>query len=145
METRMRGVVTADADDVARLLDLLGYPCSRSEASERISRVMDDPRQSLLVADINGRACGLVSIYTLYSVAHGADIARITAFVVAADCQRQGLGRQMLNAAESVARRSGASRIEVSSARHREEAHRFYRDCGYLDGSVRFVKHLGDA
>ena len=59
--------------------------------------------------------------------------------------QRQGIGRLLLREAESLARQSGAVRIELTSAAHREEAHAFYRACGYGEGAVRFVKRLGDA
>ncbi|MEP6633582.1 MAG: GNAT family N-acetyltransferase [Luteimonas sp.] len=142
---RMRAAVTGDADDVAHLLDALGYPCSRVEASERIAHTLHDPRQALLIADIGGEACGLVALQTLYSVVHGTDLTRITALVVSPLHQRQGIGRRMLREVEALARRTGAARIEVTSNARRVEAHQFYRDCGYADGSLRFIKLLGDA
>ncbi|WP_158549287.1 GNAT family N-acetyltransferase [Lysobacter silvisoli] len=129
---------------MARLLGDLGYPCNRDEAAERIAVVRHDPRQHLLLAEIDGDACGLVSLYTLYSVVHGTELARITALVVSPACQRQGIGRRLLREVELISRRSGVSRIEVTSNQQREQAHAFYRDCGYSDGSQRFVKALGD-
>ena len=141
---RVRPAELGDAHDVARLLGDLGYPCSRDEAAERIAVVRHDPRQHLLLAEIDGDACGLVSLYTLYSVVHGTELARITALVVSPACQRQGIGRRLLREVELISRRTGVSRIEVTSNQRREEAHAFYRDCGYSDGSLRFVKALGD-
>jgi len=64
---------------------------------------------------------------------------------VAAEHQGEGIGRELLQAAETWARQAGAARIEVTSAAHREAAHAFYRARGYSDGSMRFVKRLGDA
>ncbi|WP_305068912.1 GNAT family N-acetyltransferase [Lysobacter sp. 5GHs7-4] len=140
----MRSAELGDAHDVARLLGDLGYPCNRDEAAERIAVVRHDPRQHLLLAEIDGDACGLVSLYTLYSVVHGTELARITALVVSPASQRQGIGRRLLREVELISRRVGVSRIEITSNLSRSEAHAFYRDCGYSDGSLRFVKALGD-
>ncbi|UHQ22712.1 GNAT family N-acetyltransferase [Lysobacter sp. 5GHs7-4] len=141
---RVRSAELGDAHDVARLLGDLGYPCNRDEAAERIAVVRHDPRQHLLLAEIDGDACGLVSLYTLYSVVHGTELARITALVVSPASQRQGIGRRLLREVELISRRVGVSRIEITSNLSRSEAHAFYRDCGYSDGSLRFVKALGD-
>lgn len=141
---RVRDARIGDASDVAALLDTLGYPCSRSEAAERISLVLADPRQRLLLAEIGGHACALVGMDLRYSLVRGTEQARITALVVAPDCERQGVGRRLLREVESIARQAGAARIEVTSAGSRENAQAFYHGCGYTDGSRHFVKLLGD-
>jgi len=133
-----------DASDVAELLCQLGYPCTRDEAAERIYALREDPRHYLLLAEIDGHACGLISSHTRYSLTHGADLTRITALVVARSCYGQGIGRQLLREVERRARRDGVSRVEVTSNVSRSDAHEFYRRCGYADGSLKFVKTLGD-
>ncbi len=133
-----------DASDVAELLGQLGYPCTHEEAAERIGTLHDDPRHCLLLAELDGHACGLVASHTRYSLTHGADLTRITALVVAQSCHRQGIGRLLLREVERRARRDAVSRIEVTSNISRADAHEFYRRCGYSDGSVKFVKTLGD-
>ncbi|BDU15449.1 GNAT family N-acetyltransferase [Lysobacter auxotrophicus] len=141
---RVRQAELGDASDVARLLGELGYPCSRDEAAERIAVVRHDPRQHLLLAEIDGDASGLISLYTLYSVVHGYEVARITGLVVMPEEQGKGVGRRLLREVESICRRYGVRRIEVTSNASRTEAHAFYRQCGYIDRSLRFVKALGD-
>ena len=140
----VRQAGTGDAGDVAGLLDALGYPCSRDEAAERIALVQADRRQVLLLAESGGRIEGLVALETLYSIAHGNELARITALVVAPGCERRGVGRRLLREVEQRARQTGIARIEVTSNARRDAAHAFYRACGYADGSLRFVKLLGD-
>jgi ribosomal protein S18 acetylase RimI-like enzyme len=142
--TRVRAAAVGDSSDVARLLDHLGYPCSHAEAAERIAVVLGDRRQHLLLAEVDGEACGLIALYTLYSIAHGNELARITALVVAPEACRLGIGRALLREVEAMARRHGIHRIEVTSNAQRTGAHAFYRGCGYADGSLRFVKMLGD-
>lgn len=141
---RIRPAQLGDASDVARLLDELGYPCTRDDAAERISRVLHDPRLFLLLAELEGHACGLVALDIRYSIARGAELARITALVVSGSAGRQGIGRQLLREAEAIARQAQVARIEVTSNARREAAHAFYTGCGYSEGSRHFIKLLGD-
>lgn len=143
-EPRIRAAATGDAYDVALLLEALGYPCTRDEAAERIAVVLGDPRQHLLLAEIDGAACGLVALDLRYSLTRGEDQARITALVVLPACSRQGVGRRLLREVEGTARRAGIARIEVTSNPRRNDAHAFYHGCGYVDGSLHFFKLLGD-
>ncbi|MEO5566815.1 MAG: GNAT family N-acetyltransferase [Luteimonas sp.] len=141
---RVRPAAVGDASDVARLLDHLGYPCSNAEAAERIAIVMSDRRQHLLLAEVDGEACGLISLYTLYSLAHGSELARITSLVIAPEHARTGIGRLLLREVEQLSRHHGIQRIEITSNARRVDAHAFYRTCGYSDDSFRFVKMLCD-
>lgn len=79
----------------------------------------------------------------MYYLPLGARTCRITALAVADSVRRQGVGRRLLREAEQFARQAGAARIELTSAQHREDAHAFYRACGYDCGAMRFVKRLG--
>ena len=141
---RVRGVEPADAGAVAALLDALGYPCTEAEASERIDRVREAPRQFLLIAEADGQPAGLAAMKLNYSLTRGADVARLTALVVAEDAHGRGIGRRLLREMETLARRNRAVRLEVTSNPTRTGAHAFYHACGYTDGSRHFVKLLGD-
>ncbi|WP_235893660.1 GNAT family N-acetyltransferase [Cognatilysobacter lacus] len=141
---RIRDASIGDASDVAPLLEALGYPCDRDGAADRIAAVLSDPRQRLLLAEIAGHVCGMVGMELRYSLARGAEQARITALVVAPACERQGVGRRLLREVEGIARQAGAARIEVTAAGSRGNAHTFYRSCGYDDASLHFAKLLGD-
>ena len=141
----LRSASLGDADDVAALLCELGFPCEVAEAAERIATIIDDDRQALVVARCGGRVCGLVALDFTYYLPLGTTTCRITALVVSSDAQGRGLGRQLLRDAERRARAAGAARLELSSGSQRTDAHAFYRACGYGDGTVRFIKRLGDA
>jgi len=143
--THVRAARDGDASDIASLITLLGYPCLPDEARTRMRAVAAEHDQALLVAERDGHLCGLLALDLMYYLPLGARTCRITALVVATEHQGEGIGRELLQAAESWARQAGAARIEVTSAAHRENAHAFYRARGYSDGSMRFVKRLGDA
>ena len=139
----LRSAMIADADDVARLLTELGYPCEIDEAAERIDAIAANDRQALVLARRDGAVCGLVALDFMYYLPLGTITCRVTALVVTPTAQGLGIGRQLLKEAERRARSGGAARIELTSGSQRTEAHAFYRACGYKDSSVRFVKQLG--
>jgi GNAT superfamily N-acetyltransferase len=141
----LRPAAAGDADQLARLLGVLGYPCTDADARERLRAVAAEADQRLLVAERDGMLLGLVALDFLYYLPLGARTCRIVALAVAPEAQRQGVGRWLLREAEALARQQGAARIELTSAAHRENAHAFYRECGYADTAVRFMKRLGDA
>jgi GNAT superfamily N-acetyltransferase len=142
--TDLRSAVIADADDVARLLTELGYPCEIDDAVERIDAIAANDRQALVLARRDGVVCGLVALDYMYYLPLGTITCRVTALVVTPTAQGLGIGRQLLKEAERRARTGGAARIELTSGSQRTEAHAFYRACGYKDSSVRFVKQLGE-
>ena len=139
----LRNASPADADDVAALLQTLGYPCDTDDAMERIALIVDNDRQALVLARREGAVCGLVALDFMYYLPLGTITCRVTALVVTPTAQGLGIGRQLLKEAERRARSGGAARIELTSGSQRTEAHAFYRACGYKDSSVRFVKQLG--
>ena len=143
--TLVRNAMHGDAAGIAALIEVLGYPCTPDDALDRLQAVAAEPDQTLFVADRNGELCGLLGLDLMYYLPLGARTCRITALVVAPAHQGEGIGRELLQAAEAWARQANAARIEVTSAAHRENAHAFYRACGYEDGAMRFVKRLGDA
>ena len=141
----LRSASLIDADDVAALLTELGFPCDPADAAQRISTILGDDRQALVVARCGGMVCGLVAMDFMYYLPLDTTTCRITALVVTPEAQGRGLGRQLLREAERRARGANAARIELTSGSQREDAHAFYKACGYSDGTVRFVKRLGAA
>lgn len=140
----VRPALPGDADDVARLLDQLGYPCDTAEAAQRIHVLHEDRQQVLLLARRDGRACGLLGLHFLYYLPLGALTCRITALVVDVEARGGGIGRQLLDEAVQRARRAGCARLELTTALHRTEAHAFYRACGFGESSLRFTRALGE-
>jgi len=141
----LRSASRIDADDVAALLSELGYPCDAQDAAQRIATIVDNDRQALVVARCDGEVCGLIALDFMYYLPLDTTTCRITALVVGTSAQGRGLGRQLLREAERRARAAGAARIELTSGSQRADAHAFYKACGYSDGTLRFIKRLGDA
>src|SRR5690606_33955518 len=86
-----------DADDVAALLCELGYPCDVEDAARRIRAILDNDRQALVVARVDGAVAGLVALDFMYYLPLDTTTCRITALVVSASAR--GAGSHVLPAA----------------------------------------------
>lgn len=141
----IRPAVLEDAPGIATLLVTLGYPCSAEEAGIRLMHLRDEPEQQLWIAEEHGEAVAMIALDVRYYLPLGARTCRITALVVLDAFHGRGIGKRLLREAEQKARQAGATRVELTTAMHREAAHQFYKACGYENASLRFVKRLGDA
>ena len=121
-EADLRSASLMDADDVAALLTELGYPCERGEALERISSIIDNDRQVLVVARVSGVVSGLIALDFMYYLPLGTHTCRVTALVVTPEAQGRGLGRPVLREAERRARAAGAARIALTRGSQRAAA-----------------------
>jgi predicted N-acetyltransferase YhbS len=138
-----------DAADVAALLVELGYPDNEVDVVERrLAMWARDPAGVVLLAQLDGRVVGTVAVTAIPYLEREGCWGRIVALVVSAECRGQGVGRQLVDAAEAAARDLGCVAMEVSSSRARTGSHPFYRTLGYqdwADHSTRYLKDLRPA
>lgn len=142
---RVRAARGADAQALAGLLAELGYPRAAAELGGWIETMADSASDVLLVAESAEQVLGMVSLHITPFFAEGRSRGRITALVVAADQRGRGVGRHLLRAVEAAARARGCAALELTSAAHRHDAHRFYLAAGYEDVPHRFLKWLDAA
>lgn len=131
-----------DAAELSGLLAELGYPSSPEAITRRIAACADLPGVTVVVAAMDGRLAGVVSVHCVPSLVLDTALGRITALVVAADARGRGIGRLLVAAAEAFAREQGCERIELTSGDHRPGAHAFYERLGYAVECRRFIKRL---
>lgn len=143
--TSIRAAAPADAAALAALLGELGYPATAEEVAARLTRLREPHDVVLVTLEEGGAVRGLLGLHRLTTLHAAAPACYITALVVAAAARGRGIGRALLDAAESWARRAGCSRIVVTSAEHRAAAHAFYERAGYQHTGRRFVRSLGAA
>jgi GNAT superfamily N-acetyltransferase len=131
-----------DADALAALLAALGYPTAPADAAARLA-ALPPSDDGVLLAMAAGVPVGLVGLHRFATIHAPAPVCYITALVTAAAARGQGVGRRLLEAAERWAIARGCSRIVVTSAEHRADAHAFYERCGYPYTGRRFAKAIG--
>lgn len=142
----IRMAAITDAGAIAALLVQLGYPCTAEQAARRITLVNADTEQAIFVAvqaSNKTEICvGFAAVASLYSFHLGAKLCRLSSLVVDQETRSMGIGKQLLERAESWARTNHCHCIELASNMKRSDAHRFYQRENYQGSALRFVKHL---
>lgn len=141
-DVSLREAAVADSEPLARLVSELGYPTSTSQMQRRLEAILEDEDYHTLVASADGRIVGFVGTRSGPLYEDDWQYGQIMALAVAPSHQRRGLGRLLLQTAESRLAARGAHVLVVTSGHHRPDAHAFYESCGYSFTGRRYVKSL---
>jgi GNAT superfamily N-acetyltransferase len=133
-----------DGPAIAPLLAQLGYPAAADQATRRIRSWVTGPDRHLLLAEVDQSVAGLAALCLIPLIHRDQPRARLMALVVDQQHRSAGIGGALLDKVEQLAQQAGSQEMEVTSARNRDGAHRFYRAHGYDDwsDSLRFRKDL---
>ncbi len=100
-------------------------------------------RGDVLVAVVNDEVVGITQVLVFPHFQHtGGWCAELESVHVRSDMRSQGIGAQLLGAAQELARREGCYRIQLTSRNVRRDAHRFYETQGFTATSQGFKKLL---
>lgn len=142
MTVTFRRATQADAGPIASLLTELGYAATAADVIDRVQRSLHSATSWLLLAQSASDVIGLISAELVPYFPNGSTVCRVTALVVAAQHRRRGLGEKLLAHVTDFAREHRCSGIELTSAHHRLDAHRFYERLGFSRTSLRFFRPL---
>ena len=136
----IREATVADSERIARIVSELGYETSASQMRRRLEAILGDEDYATLVACDDGRIVGFIGarIGPLYE--SDERYGQIMVLAVAANHQRRGIGRMLMQAAESGLVERGARILVVTSGNHRANAHAFYENRGYTFTGRRYKK-----
>ena len=139
---RTRPATDADAPVLARLLAELGYPAPSDVMANRLRATRDDGGEAMVAVGADDVPIGLACMTTHVALHADAPTGYITALVTSSTARGTGVGRALVAAAESWARSRGCTKLSVTSAEHRADAHAFYPRCGMPYTGRRFSKVL---
>ena len=109
----------------------LGYPSTQTQVAQRLRRVEGDDRHAVFVAESHdGPVIGWVHVFVCHLV-ESEPSAEIGGLVVDEQRRSAGVGRMLLEQAETWARMHGCASIRLRSNIIRKEAHAFYLKRGY--------------
>ncbi|HEX6676552.1 MAG TPA: GNAT family N-acetyltransferase [Actinomycetes bacterium] len=138
---RFRRARRQDVPAIVRLLadDPIGATREASgmgelpEAYWRAFEAVDaDPRQFLVVAELDGRVVGTLQFTFIPSLTYrGGERAQVEAVRVDAGSRDRGLGRAMVGWAVERARARGCRLVQVATDQRRPDALRFYESLGF--------------
>lgn len=142
-EARIRIATAGDAEAMARLIDELGYPVTAEEVESRLAEI-EAAGHCALLAEMDGRVVGCLTTSMTLVLHRPAPVGRISLMVVDEAFRSQGIGAQMVAAAERMLADKGCQLVEVTSNLRRTDAHRFWERNGYERTSARFAKQVRD-
>jgi GNAT superfamily N-acetyltransferase len=138
---RFRRARRQDVPAVVRLLadDPLGATREASDEGElpeaywqAFEAVDADPRQLLVVAELDGRVVGTLQLTFIPSLTYrGGERAQLEAVRVDASSRDRGLGRAMVGWAIEQARARGCRLVQLTTDQRRADALRFYQSLGF--------------
>lgn len=133
-----------DCDDILGICELinceLGYNAAENDLSLRIKQMRDDKNYCIFVAENNNEVIAFIGVHIGLAFEYSGKIARIIAFAVKKEFQRQGIGTKLLQMAEPYLKEAHVELIAVNSGIHRVEAHRFYEKQGFYKKGYSFAK-----
>ena len=138
---KVREAKPGEAEALVALIALLEHDVHEKGVRKRIAALARE-RLAPLVATLDKKVVGLCGIDRMIAVHRPQPVGRITILVVAEEVRRKGIGRLLVEAAESKLRDDGCAIVEVTSNDRLAKAHAFYRHMGYERTSIRFAKKL---
>lgn len=133
----------ATMDDVPALASLathLGYPTGEAAMRERMRQITADANYATLVAESGGRVIGYAGMTWKWSWVDDRRRGELLSLVVDPEVRGRGAGAALMAASEEWMRAHGAGSVHLTTALHRESAHRFYERIGYARTGYRYVK-----
>lgn len=134
----------SDVTDVFELIkNELGYTnISESDVRKRFEMMSLQGNYNVMVAEIDGKVCGFISMVKELSLEADGEFLRIIGLAVRSEYQGSGIGSDLLRAVEKIAEQNKLGLITLSSNFKRPKAHMFYEKNGYEKTSFTFKKHL---
>lgn len=96
-----------------------------------LSELLDNDRAYYLVAKVDGRAIGYIGIWLVAGEGH------ITNVAVHPEYRRRGVGHELLESVEKLAKERGIRRLTLEVRQSNETAKRLYRRLGYIPAGIR--------
>jgi len=117
-------------------------------AEHRLRAILTDALASdnhlFLLAEVSGVPVGMCALLFTVSTWSAAEAAEVQDMLVTQTYRRRGAGRTLLRAAMEEARKRGCFRVHLDAETWNVEAHRFYREMGFLEKpSRRFEINVG--
>lgn len=143
MDPTIRDARADDAGAIARLLTELGYPSDAGAVDERLERlrVVGD---RVLVAELDRRVVGVAHLQVTPALERERPAAKLGVLIVDEAQRGRGVGRALVEAAETEARLRGCELLFLTTAERRDDAHAFYERVGLEQTGRRYSRALSD-
>lgn len=145
LNATIRRAQPTDHIAIASLLVQLGYEATPALIQEKIRALLPSPVDCLLVAALEREVIGSISLHALALFHTEGFLGRITSLVVDERYRGRGVGHLLMADAERWFVSVGCVKLEVTSGKHRRDAHRFYEQHGFAQDGLRLARGLPTA
>ena len=137
---QIRECSSADFDEVVMLLHQLWPDKPLNTQSLRLvyDHALSSENQKYLCAVENNKVIGFGSLIIKNNLWQEGNLGHIDELVVDTDFRGRGVGRQLLSQLIQLAKERKCRRVELDTAFHRKEAHRFYEQQGFENRAYLF-------
>ncbi len=141
----------ANIDDLIRCAELLGILFSQEREftpdpivqRNGLERIIKNPETgSVFVYENEGVVQGMVVILLTVSTALGKKVAILEDMIVSPDSRQLGVGTSLVGYAVDYAINEGCGRITLLTDFDNDEAHGFYRKCGFTKSDMAVFRKL---
>lgn len=140
MSVKILRATAGHIDDVAPLFDAYrrfygcaaDVPAARAFLAERIAR----GESVVFLALLDGKPVGFTQLYPTFTSIGIKRAWILNDLYVSPEARKQGVGRELMEAARQMAIESGAAWIELATAKDNNTAQSLYRGCGYRKDEV---------
>lgn len=127
----IRPATIADAADIARLSNELGYPATSEQIATRLAGLLGSAAHFIVVAELPPSVVGWIAAERRLLLESGERV-EVVGLIVASTAKRAGIGSALVRAAEEWAVAQNLKVISVRSNVARAESHPFYERLGYI-------------
>jgi len=143
MNVSIRKATSNDLESIYLLICELEDQQIEGETFEGVFlRNISDPHIYYLVAEINNRIVGFLSLHVQYILHHSKPTCELQELNIVNELRGSGIGALLMNEAEHIAKELNLEEIELTTKTHRERAQAFYKKLNYTHTHNKFVKKL---
>ncbi len=148
---RFRKAKQEDLPAIIRLLadDSLGQmresldPETRSAYSEAFGKIAEDPRNHIIIADLDGQVIGCLQVTEIPHLTFcGGTRLQIEGVRVDERFRSRDIGGEMMRWAIDFGRAHDCHLVQLTTNRHRNDAQRFYEKAGFMPSHVGYKYDL---
>lgn len=150
MQVQIRNAQDKDVKDIIEILYELERPkpIGNNEIKifkNKIKDYFSDPQKEIMVAEIDSRIIGVVSVIFLRRLNRARLEMYIPELVVSKEFRYQGIGKKLMQNCIELAKKKKCYRIRLESGNQRKESHKFYKGIGFEQSSLSFAKNILDS
>ncbi|AFS81289.1 N-acetyltransferase GCN5 [Candidatus Nitrosopumilus koreensis AR1] len=147
MEAEIRNASKKDIPSILELLYELGRPepIDKKEVKvfeDKIKDYFSDSSKFILVAEINSKIVGVVSIVLLRRLNRAKFEMYIPELVVKNEFRDSGIGKKLILECVKLAKSKKCYRIRLESGNRRKDSHKFYKRLGFDQSGLSFSLNL---